>query len=325
MLDDLVTFVDSDVTPTAIAGDTLIWAYDILFSAEIDEIKLQLEIAGVNDIGEVIQLRALNYVGENPDNLALSSHYDFVSEITCAYDPNDKLVNPSRQHEYGQNYTLFDEIINYTVRFQNTGNDTAFTVSIVDEIDEHLDILSLKPISASHPYYVEVDEACSTVTFVFDNILLPDSTTNFDLSNGFINFDISPKEDLAEETLITNEASIFFDFNPPIITNKVNSVLVSELPVINDLQETTSQGGKIIGYPNPFTNGISFEIPDEMSGKTFNLSVHNSLGQLVARNAIPSYTQVFSLELPQLPQGVYHCVFIAENGDVIDTLKVIKN
>ena len=59
---------------------------------------------------------------------AMGSGYDFVdtdcSEITGAFDPNDKQVYPKG---YGTSaYIRRDQELDYTIRFQNTGNDTAF-------------------------------------------------------------------------------------------------------------------------------------------------------------------------------------------------------
>jgi len=66
------------------------------------------------------------------------------------------------------------------------------------------------------------------VEFSFKNILLPDSTTNEPLSHGFVSYKINQKEGLPENTTIENTAYIYFDFNPPIVTNTTNNLLVSE-------------------------------------------------------------------------------------------------
>ena len=95
------------------------------------------------------------------------------------------MVIPNRSQQYSSNYTLLEESIEYTIRFQNTGNDTAFTVVLRDTLDKHLDWTTFKPILASHPYetFLYKDGA---VEFSFKEILLPDSTTNEPLSHGFV-------------------------------------------------------------------------------------------------------------------------------------------
>jgi hypothetical protein len=57
------------------------------------------------------------------------------------------------------------------------------------------------------------------LVFTFENILLPDSTTNFEGSLGHVYFQVKPRAGLVPGTVIENTAAIYFDFNAPIITN----------------------------------------------------------------------------------------------------------
>jgi len=134
--------------------------------------------------------------------------------------------------EYAENYSLFDETLEYTIRFQNTGNDTAFNVVLRDTLDKKLDWTTFRPVVSSHPYETLLNSKDGAVEFSFRDILLPDSTTNEPLSHGFITYKITPQQGLPEHTFIENTASIYFDFNPPIVTNTTQNVLVSELPKI---------------------------------------------------------------------------------------------
>jgi uncharacterized repeat protein (TIGR01451 family) len=59
-------------------------------------------------------------------------------EVGSSYDPNDKAASPRGLGD--DHYILPNEPLNYTIRFQNTGNDTAFTVVIRDTLDMDLDI-----------------------------------------------------------------------------------------------------------------------------------------------------------------------------------------
>ena len=45
---------------------------------------------------------------------------------------------------------------------------------------------------------------------------------------------IKAKGDIPEETIIDNTASIFFDFNPPIVTNTTENIMVSTFDADND-------------------------------------------------------------------------------------------
>ncbi|MBK8347035.1 MAG: T9SS type A sorting domain-containing protein [Saprospiraceae bacterium] len=155
----------------------------------------------------------------------LSTFY-YVSIIRCSYDPNDKRSWPDRIGN--ENYTLKSEKLDYTIRFQNNGNDTAYYVRIVDVLDNGVDKHSLFIKASSHQ--VETFMIGDTLNFVFDNIFLPDSTTNFRASQGYISFSLSSKKDIVTGSVITNKASIYFDKNLPIITNNVVNTIVDSLP-----------------------------------------------------------------------------------------------
>jgi len=185
------------------------------------QFKVILRMPGENFVGENI---FINTYLNDKDSLLVT----FSSEITCAIDPNDKLVTPSREDPESKNYTLLNEQLDYTIRFQNTGTDTAFTVKIVDTLSNKLNYQSIEPIAASHDYTFNITEE-GILTFQFDNILLPDSTTNETESHGFVTFNIAPVNELVQMDEIQNNAGIYFDFNQPIITNTVSSTFVEFL------------------------------------------------------------------------------------------------
>ncbi|WP_187261998.1 DUF7619 domain-containing protein [Pontibacter beigongshangensis] len=138
--------------------------------------------------------------------------------IIDSYDPNDKLVLPTGLTE--ENYTPTNTPLKYKIRFQNTGTDVAYKVVVVDTLSQHLDIATLQMGAASHDYNFSVSgKGQPVLTWTFNNILLPDSTSNEPGSHGYIQFSIKPKAELPEKTAVENFADIFFDYNSPIRTN----------------------------------------------------------------------------------------------------------
>ncbi|MBV6655966.1 MAG: VCBS repeat-containing protein, partial [Mameliella sp.] len=231
VLNELVEFVEATPSPAQVSGDTLFWDFTTLQPGESRSVALTMVIAGVEFLGTTIEL-PLGIVPYDVSGEALPAEtFDFASVINCAYDPNDKQVYPARgqQPPFTENYTLFDEPLLYTIRFQNTGTDTAFNVVLRDQLSSHLDWETFVPGSSSHPYEATLYED-GRVEFYFRDILLPDSTTNEPKSHGFVQFEIEALPGLDEQTIIENTAGIYFDFNPPIITNTVENTMVSELP-----------------------------------------------------------------------------------------------
>jgi uncharacterized repeat protein (TIGR01451 family) len=185
----------------------------------------------------------------NSDNNSASVH----RTITAAYDPNDKLATTS-----GGNTSVWqlneDEWIDYTIRFQNTGTDTAFTVIITDTLPSTLDPGSIIWGASSHAHSRLIQDQ-GTLKFTFPNILLPDSNVNEPLSHGFVGFRIRPRLPLLPGTTIENIANIYFDFNPPVITEP--SVLVAEFST--GIQEAAHTPSGII--PNPAADRIRMVDP----------------------------------------------------------------
>ncbi|MEM6966931.1 MAG: FG-GAP-like repeat-containing protein, partial [Bacteroidota bacterium] len=155
----------------------------------------------------------------------------FCNPVFASYDPNDKAAIPTGIGV--ENNILRSWELDYTIRFQNTGNDTAFLVVLRDTISEHLDLATLNVRGASHNYTYELN-AERELKITFANILLPDSTTNLAASQGFIEYTISPQADVPFGSIIENTAYIYFDFNDPIITNTVFHTI--QKPVVSTVE-----------------------------------------------------------------------------------------
>jgi len=148
----------------------------------------------------------------------------------------------------------------YTIRFQNTGNDVAYDVVIRDTLDTNLDLESFNVLGSSHADKLQTNMTEEGIlTFEFRNIFLPDSTSNLEGSQGYVTYMINAIDGLAENTPISNSAGIYFDLNPPILTNTTQNVMVSELPVVSNTSPDKLPDFTIT--PNPSTgifrvNGI---------------------------------------------------------------------
>ena len=144
--------------------------------------------------------------------------------ILDSYDPNDKQVVPTGRT--AQRYTPTTQVLRYQIRFQNTGNDVAYRVAVVDTLSANLDLRTLQVGAVSHPYRMTISGRQRPVlTFTFDNILLPDSARNPVGSQGFVQFSIQPKAALPVRTPIDNFADIFFDYNDPVRTDTTTNRL----------------------------------------------------------------------------------------------------
>ena len=223
-LDPLTTFVASNPAPDSAIGTTFYWSLEQFGLFQSLGLSLEVQMPDFTAIGAsldaTIEVLELTGLGEQ----VLVATHEWNSTLTCGYDPNDKSVEPSGMGPSGV-IPIDTEWLTYTVRFQNTGNDTAFSVVVHDLLDPNLQRGSLQVLSTSHELTEMTMNAGGLVSFHFDNILLPDSTTNEQESHGHVRFRLHLADGLELGTEVTNSASIHFDLNPPVITNTVLNTL----------------------------------------------------------------------------------------------------
>jgi len=187
----------------------------VFFSSTNTIVKVQ--IPDVNSQGELLSFDLEVY--DNEGNQI--SQDDKHQVVSCAYDPNDK----TELNGYTENgFILPGDELDYQIRFQNTGTDTAYNVLLVDQISPLLDMASFEMIACSHPCQTMIDDQ-RNLHIIFDDIYLADSVVNEPASHGFFRYRINAAEDIVAGDIIENTADIYFDFNPAIVTNTtVNEV-----------------------------------------------------------------------------------------------------
>lgn len=208
-------------------------------------------------LNSIVQVQA-TLLPNFTDQISSNNIFLRTDTVTSAYDPNFKEVLPAGTGL--QHFISNSDTLRYTIHFQNTGNDTAYTVVIRDTIDGDLDLGTLRIHGASHTFYPVLTEN-KVLEFHFNNILLPDSGTNQLASHGFVEFSIKPYWWKPVNTLLTNAANIYFDWNPPIRTNTTWNTIgsLSELsPVIRNDAFTI--------FPNPNSGLFSINLI-EFTGK----------------------------------------------------------
>ncbi|MDQ3190654.1 MAG: T9SS type A sorting domain-containing protein [Bacteroidota bacterium] len=156
-------------------------------------------------------------------NLAPQDDVDLHVEIDClsiidSYDPNDKQASPAGIGP--DKIVLPGTLLDFTLRFQNTGTDTAYKVVVIDTLSNHFDISTLELGTSSFPFTFKMSGSGNPVLiFTFNGINLTDTFTNEVGSHGFVKFKIAPNDTIPLGTIIDNFVDIFFDYNLPIRTN----------------------------------------------------------------------------------------------------------
>jgi uncharacterized repeat protein (TIGR01451 family) len=223
--DSRLTVVGVHPASSSILTDTLKWNFANLQPLDSATITIQLKVAAppaVNN-GNVLTSTAI-ILPVTGDETPSDDTAVLKQIVVGSFDPNDKTENNAGK--INPKFVSDGKHLNYVIRFQNTGTDTAFTVVVRDTLDAKIDWNSMQMITASHAYTLTVANG-NTLTWQFKDILLPDSNVNEPASHGFIAYRIKPKSTLSIGDTVKNSASIYFDFNLPVSTNIENTVVVS--------------------------------------------------------------------------------------------------
>lgn len=229
--DPLTTFISTDQDDYSTSDQLICFDVEELPVNLKTKFIVNLRMPNEESVGEMLDFNLKFNDSTGKLNNEVNVHYN--SAVRCAIDPNDKMVSPSRLDPNLKNYTKFSEELFYTIRFQNVGNDTAINISVVDTLHQSLDHKTFTPRDASHTYTLSIDDL-GIVNYQFDNILLPDSTTNEPASHGYIHFSIMPKIGIEEFSEVDNTVEIYFDFNKAIVTNTVKNTFVEEVDADQD-------------------------------------------------------------------------------------------
>ena len=238
-------------------------------------------------------------ISTNPiDADTTNNVYDFCYNVVNSYDPNMKEVYPINV------LPGYDDWFTYTIHFQNTGNAPAFNIRLRDTLDTQLDLNTFEVLGYSHPANVTVSGNILTVRF--NNIMLPDSTTDYEGSMGYFQYRIKPLPNLPLGSQISNTAYIYFDFNAPIITNTTEN----NFEETQNISRLTSSENSFSLFPNPSTGVFTFKDTKNLNS----VEVYSILGEKIL-----SQTNQKTINLNGFSKGVY---FARVNGGVV--LKMVK-
>jgi hypothetical protein len=173
----------------------------------------------------------------------------------------------------------------YTINFENTGTAAAQFVRVANTLDTKLDEHTFEMLDAN--YSVNTLRNGNQLTWRFYDINLPPTATNPNNSHGYISYRIKPKPGYALGDIIPNTASIYFDYNPAIITNTCNTEFVQTL------RNPSFSANTITLYPNPATNEV--QITNSQNETITNLALYEVSGKLVKQLTETNHSQIKNL------------------------------
>ena len=291
---------------TSKSGTSYTWYFDTIAAGKSIQILLRDSVTLSASVGQELTLKA--NVGAQDDDLDPSNN-DYSEEIAIvgAIDPNDILVFPKGAGKEG----IIDrnQLLTYTIRFQNVGSYYASRIVLKNWLSKHLDWRTFKIEAVSHPNYNFEITDDGLLSVVFQDINLPDSTVNEPESHGFFKYSILPNKEAFGGAKIENSVAISFDYEDPLQSNTVlntiqfaatkeaSELLIFPIPVLEELN--------IVGQIQTLSSKINPLLVDltvyDLQGKAI-LNFQNADDLIVKRN------------ISGLPPGTYVVSAFDKNG-----------
>jgi Secretion system C-terminal sorting domain len=288
-------------------------AFDPTFD-RIEEGRFIWEISNL-DVNETFKILMSGNLREDLNGLKLSMEYD-ATVLSPESDMNP--IDNSRRIDFSETnslepifkqcgnglYFYEEDPLNYYIGFSNVGNGMVDKLVVRDTIDEDV-YIGMKGVQ----YYTSHDQVFSgklienegqysyVLTWVFDNINLPDSTSKTKNNVGYVQMNINlAKGYHPSGTMVCNKAEVFMDQQEPYTTN----VVCSEARNVSSRPLGLISGIEI--FPNPALNEFSVQ---NLTGEDYTIMIYNTSGQLVKEEALRAYDKQ-EVSAHNWSKGVYY-------------------
>lgn len=312
--DPLTIYDSSSVVPSSSTSDSVVWNFPSLAPFDEGDIYLRVSIdtaASINDtltaFATIEPLTSDSFPQDNIDSC--------FAIVSGSFDPNEISVN--RKNIFTTE--LATEYLEYTIFFQNTGNDTAFTVKINNPISDKIDASTFELLESSHAVIVNYQITDRSFWFEYHNILLPDSFINEPGSHGYVKYRIKALPTLSGGENILNKAYIYFDYNYAIITNSVNTNVL----LLTNIESAKDHLAFSL-YPNPTSGNIKIEFTLDHSSQV-GFEIYNAQGVRVRTVELKKYTtghHLTNIDASELSDGIYLVRFTMDSKQF--TKRLIK-
>ncbi len=298
----------SSIPPASVVGNTLTWnvAMTGSFYSFYPLIKVTTDISAT--LGTVLTNTVSATATTYPDPDMSNNTHAFSSVVLASFDPNEIAVCPQGVGAPG--YITNNNMLTYTIHFQNTGTAAARNVTVDDTLSANVDARTLHVLASSSP--VDVYTMGNAIRFRFNNINLPDSISDPTGSIGSVTYSVMPKQGLTPGTQIFNIANIFFDYNAGVATNKVVNTIYNGVGVSSVQKSFTASV-----YPNPADNSFTVTAGE---GADFSVAVSDLFGRIVYTGAGSNGHAVVNTKT--LAPGIYLVKVTGSNGEE-QTVKAI--
>jgi hypothetical protein len=298
--------------PATVAGNNLTWNIPSLSTnvTSVTDIYYVVwhnpstgYLVGGDTVREHFIISSASGTDTNPANNAIIK----IDTVRASCDPNLIEVNPPECFDG-------DTTFKFSVHFENTGNDTADNIYVLDTLSDYLDPATLAVQFNSHEMYLTKSTYNTHTIFRFDfpNIKLLDSSQH-GLCDGLFTYTIRPKTGLPNGTDIESRVGIYFDYNDVVMTNTV--VNKKGCPPPNTVSPVADNRMAML-YPNPANESVTINAISDYSSYT----ITNYIGQAVVEGRIQNVQT--KVDVSKLSPGVY--ILTLRGEQKLERLKFLK-
>ena len=303
-IDPKYVFESASPAPTTVVGNTVTWNYNALTSHSpepVIQFYLTVPSAWLTPGDTILSTSTIT---PTTGDVNTENNSCVRNDTVKSYDPNEMSVSPEGYITAGTN-------LEYTINFENTGNDTAHNIYVMDTLSDNVDVQSLHILAASAVMNIGSLNygGHHIIKFDFPGINLLDSS-HHNQCNGMVVFNINSKTGLSTGATIFNHAGIFFDDNPVVMTNTVEDMIL--LP--EKVAQVTS-AAKFAVYPNPATDELNVRITTSGQHVEEFMTITNTIGQVFLQGAINSVQT--NLNIATLPAGLYYITLKGASGSSV--------
>jgi Leucine-rich repeat (LRR) protein len=298
--DNVLDYVSAIPNVDIQSVSNLTWNFTNLAPFETRVIDISLNLNSPIEVPPLVSGDILNYtttVTGLPDETPTDNSAVANQTVVNGFDPNSKTcvegttIMPSMVGNY----------VHYIIHFENDGTANVQNIVVKDLIDTNkFDIATLVPLSGSAPYVTRITNT-NQVEFIFEHINLPFAIGS---NTGYVAFKIKTKPTLVLNDTFSNTASIFFDYNYPVLTNTATTTIAVLANQDFDFSTYFSV------YPVPAKQVLNIQTKEGIVVKS--MEVYNALGQLVI--AIPNAESVAAIDVSNLKTGTYFIKLNTEKG-----------
>lgn len=230
------------------------------------------------------------------------NHYHYSENVLSSHDPNEKDVSPAT-------YVNNDSVLTYTIHFQNNGTDSTNFIAVIDTLSSELNPATVRTIASSSPNYQFSVSGPGILKWLFNPYHLVDSAANPGGSKGFIMFTVEPRSNRQTGAVISNTATIYFDYNTGVTTNTVTDTVAA----LTSITALSLSQPEVTIFPNPASTMLY--ITANFTAQQ--LTIFDVNGKRVSEQKF-----VPQVDISQLATGIYFIEVKGENADV--RKKVVK-